>query len=153
MNIKIAQTTQNSWNFIVGKSSLIVYWRNGKVRRLSERFHTLIWRPGDTVQNLDSSGLSGRVDNTALSPNCPAVPSAYELFLIDSLLNLFSIIRRESFLTLSQTYLQRIDNFFCIFSLLAIDTHISHLLELCLPAFIEVRFLYIARHKINCIVR
>ena len=27
-----------------------VYWRNGKLRWLSRRFHTLIWRPGDTFQ-------------------------------------------------------------------------------------------------------
>ena len=35
-------------------------------RRLSRRFHTLIWRPGDAVQNLESPGLSGRIDSTAL---------------------------------------------------------------------------------------
>ena len=29
--------------------------------------HTLIWRPGETVQNLESPGLSGRVDNTGYS--------------------------------------------------------------------------------------
>ena len=29
--------------------------RNGKLRRLSGRFQTLIWRPGETVQNLKSS--------------------------------------------------------------------------------------------------
>ena len=41
--------------------------RNGKLRRLSGRFQTLIWRPGETVQNLESPGLSGRVDmHTAL---------------------------------------------------------------------------------------
>ena len=34
-------------------------------RRLSGRFHTLIRRLGDTVQNLASRGLSGRVDSTA----------------------------------------------------------------------------------------
>ena len=34
--------------------------------RLCRRFHTLIWRPGDMVQNLESPGLSGRVDNTVL---------------------------------------------------------------------------------------
>ena len=27
--------------------------RNGKLRRLSGRFQTLIWRPGETVQNLE----------------------------------------------------------------------------------------------------
>ena len=40
--------------------------RNGKLRRLSERFQTLIWRPGDTVQNLESPGFPGRVDSPAL---------------------------------------------------------------------------------------
>ena len=38
-------------------------FRNSKLRRLSGRFQTLIWRPGDTVQNLESPGLSGRVDS------------------------------------------------------------------------------------------
>ena len=37
--------------------------RNSKLRRLSGRFQTLIWRPRDTVQNLESPGLSGRVDS------------------------------------------------------------------------------------------
>ena len=31
---------------------------------LSGRYQTLIWRPGDTVQNLESLGLSERVDST-----------------------------------------------------------------------------------------
>ena len=39
--------------------------RNGKLWRLSGRFQTLIWRPGKTVQNLESLGLSGRVDSPA----------------------------------------------------------------------------------------
>ena len=44
VNIKIAQTTQNSWNFnIVGKSSLLK-WRKCKLRRLFGRFRTLICR-------------------------------------------------------------------------------------------------------------
>ena len=60
-NSKIAQTTQNISKFMVGKSSLQL---NGKRRLMSGRFHTLIWRPGDTVQNLESPGLSGRVDST-----------------------------------------------------------------------------------------
>ena len=60
-NSKIAQTTQNISKFMVGKSSLQL---NGKHRLISGRFHTLIWRPGDTVQNLESPGLSGRVDST-----------------------------------------------------------------------------------------
>ena len=60
-NSKIAQTMQNISKFMVGKSSLQL---NGKRRLISGRFHTLIWRPGDTVQNLESPGLSGRVDST-----------------------------------------------------------------------------------------
>ena len=39
--------------------------RNSKLRGLSGRFQTLIWRQGDTVQNLESPGLSGRVDSPA----------------------------------------------------------------------------------------
>ena len=45
VNRRIAQTTQNIWNFIVRVEST----RNGKLRRLSGRFETLIWRPGETV--------------------------------------------------------------------------------------------------------
>ena len=37
--------------------------RNRKFQGLSGRFQTLIWRPGDMVQNLESPGLSGRVDS------------------------------------------------------------------------------------------
>ena len=40
--------------------------RNSKLRRLSRRFQTLIWRLGDMVQNLESPGLSGRVDSPAI---------------------------------------------------------------------------------------
>ena len=45
---------------MVGKSSLqeIATWG------LPGRYQTLIWRPGDTVQKLESPGLSGRVDST-----------------------------------------------------------------------------------------
>ena len=42
-----------------------VYWRNRKRRRLSGRFQTLIWRPGETVRNLESPGSFGRVNVTA----------------------------------------------------------------------------------------
>ena len=45
----IVQTMQNICNCIVGKSSL---QEMANVPRLSRRFHTLIWRPGDVVQNL-----------------------------------------------------------------------------------------------------
>ena len=41
--------------------------RNGKLQRLSGRFQTLIWRPGEIVQNLESPGLSGRVDSRVAS--------------------------------------------------------------------------------------
>ena len=37
--------------------------RNGKPWRLSTRFQTLTWRLGEMVQNLESPGLSGRVDS------------------------------------------------------------------------------------------
>ena len=37
--------------------------RNGKPWRLSMRFQTLTWRLGEMVQNLESPGLSGRVDS------------------------------------------------------------------------------------------
>ena len=57
VNSKIAQKMQNIWNFIVEST------RNGKLRRLSGRFQTLIWRPGETVQKLESPRLSGRVDS------------------------------------------------------------------------------------------
>ena len=36
-----------------------------KIWQLSGRFQTLIWRPGETVQNRESPGLSGRNDSTA----------------------------------------------------------------------------------------
>ena len=35
---------------------------NVKLRQLSGRLQTQIWRPGDTVQNLETPGLSRRVD-------------------------------------------------------------------------------------------
>ena len=139
MNIKIAQTTQNSWNFIVGRSSLLKQWQtSGIIREISDS-NLEIGRYGPKfVVSLDYPG-----ELTALYFPLPVLLlHLHELFLIDSLLNLFSIIRRESFFTLSQTYLQQIANFVCIFSLLAIDTHISHFLELCLSVFIEVRFVF-----------
>ena len=37
--------------------------RNGKPWRLSMRFQTLTWRLGEMVQNLESPGLSARVDS------------------------------------------------------------------------------------------
>ena len=56
--MKIAQTMQNSSNFIVRKSSVL--------KRERERFHTLIWRPGVKIQNLESPGLSKTVDSTVI---------------------------------------------------------------------------------------
>ena len=38
---------------------------NDKLWRLSGRFQALIWRLGDMVQNLESPGLTARVDSTA----------------------------------------------------------------------------------------
>ena len=42
--------------------------RKSKLRRFSGRFQTLIWRTGDKVQNLESPGLSGRVDSSHCRP-------------------------------------------------------------------------------------
>ena len=44
--------------------------RNGKLWRLSGRFQTLLWRPGQMVQNLETPGLSRRVDSTDDSFMC-----------------------------------------------------------------------------------
>ena len=61
VNSKITQTTQSIWkNFTVRKLSST---RNGKPWQLSARFQTLTWRLGEMVQNLESPGLSGRVDS------------------------------------------------------------------------------------------
>ena len=58
--LMVAQTMQHFSNFMAGKASLqkLLLWR------LSGRYQTLIWRPGDMVQNLESPGLSRRVDST-----------------------------------------------------------------------------------------
>ena len=56
---------QNSSNNAKFHCRKVESTRNGKLGRLSGRFQTLIWRPGETVQNLESPGLSGRVDNIA----------------------------------------------------------------------------------------
>ena len=61
VNSKITQTMQSIWkNFTVRKLSST---RNGKPWQLSARFQTLTWRLGEMVQNLESPGLSGRVDS------------------------------------------------------------------------------------------
>ena len=51
-NMKIAQTTQNTIVEILLLERRVCR-RNGKLPRLSRRFDTLIWRPGDMVQNLE----------------------------------------------------------------------------------------------------
>ena len=56
---------QNSSNNAKCHCQKVESTRNGKLGRLSGRFQTQIWRPGETVQNLESSGLSGRVDSIA----------------------------------------------------------------------------------------
>ena len=56
---------QNSSNNAKFHCRKVESTRNGKLGRLSGRFQTLIWRPGETVQNLESPGLSGRVDSFA----------------------------------------------------------------------------------------
>ena len=64
VNIKKAQTTKTVELLL---SECRIFWRNGKLklRRLSGRFQTVISRPGDKVQTLESPGLSGTVDSTA----------------------------------------------------------------------------------------
>ena len=59
VNSKVDQIRQRVWNFIVKKSNLQEMANfgdyPGDIR--------LIWRPGETVQNLESPRLSGRVDS------------------------------------------------------------------------------------------
>ena len=62
---------QNSSNNAKFHCRKVESTRNGKLGRLSGRFQTLIWRPGETVQNLESPGLSGRVDNIAQGTQRP----------------------------------------------------------------------------------
>ena len=59
VNSKIALAMQHIYKFLFGKSSLQL---NGKFWWISRRFHTLIWRRGDMVQNMESPGSSGRID-------------------------------------------------------------------------------------------
>ena len=63
VNSKIAQ---NKAKYLKFHRQNIEYTRNGTLRRLSRRFQTLIWRTGETVQNLESPGLSGRVDSPVI---------------------------------------------------------------------------------------
>ena len=41
------------------------FYKKWKTLAIIQDFQTLIWRPGKTVQNLESPGLSGRVDSPA----------------------------------------------------------------------------------------
>ena len=59
------QNSSNNEKHLKFHRQKIDFTRNGKLRQLSGRFQTLIWRPGDTVQNLESPELSGRVDSPA----------------------------------------------------------------------------------------
>ena len=72
-NVSSIENSSNIANYlkvIVRKLSLQL---NGKLWWISRRFRTLIWRPGDTVQNLESPGLSGRVDGTVVHIRNPKV--------------------------------------------------------------------------------
>ena len=62
VNIKKDQTTKIVELLL---SECRIFCRNGKLRRLSGRFQTVISRPGDKVQTLESPGLSGTGDSTA----------------------------------------------------------------------------------------
>ena len=68
--LKLAQTTQNVWNFIVVKVDTPEKWQTLAIT-VSGRFQTLIWRPGDTVlQNLESPRLSRKDDSPAAHVFC-----------------------------------------------------------------------------------
>ena len=58
----VKQLKQRNFEISLSESRL---YKNCKCRRLSGRFYTLIWRPGETVQNLESPRLSRRVDSPA----------------------------------------------------------------------------------------
>ena len=64
LTVKLLKQCEIFKSLLVGKSSLQL---NSKLWRISGRFHTLIWKPGDTVQNLESPRLSRRVDITVVS--------------------------------------------------------------------------------------
>ena len=63
----VAQTTQKIWNFIVARSSV------QEIATLANigRCQTLIWKPEDTVQSLESPRLFGRVDSTDYAATYP----------------------------------------------------------------------------------
>ena len=62
------KNSSNSANYLKFHCQKVDSTRNGKLRWLSRRFQTLIWRWGEKVQNLESPGLSGRVDSPASAP-------------------------------------------------------------------------------------
>ena len=74
---------------IVRRSSQLKWGYKMANWRLSRRFHTLMWRPWDTVQNLKSPRLYGRVDSTAVcltvfqSPLMLFEKNAWEKYLFD----------------------------------------------------------------------
>ena len=55
-----------AYNYLKFHCHKIKSTRNGKLGCLSGRFQTVIWRLGETVQNLESPRLSGRVDSSAI---------------------------------------------------------------------------------------
>ena len=59
-------SSSNNTKYLKFNCQKVESTRNGKLRRSSGRFQTLIWRPGETVQNLESPGLSGRVESPVL---------------------------------------------------------------------------------------
>ena len=58
LTVKLLQTTQKI-KILVSESQVYKKWQTS-----AGRFSTLIWRLGDTVQNLESPRFSGRVDST-----------------------------------------------------------------------------------------
>ena len=54
VNIKIAQTMQNSWHFIVGKLSLLKKWQTLVIIQEISCFN---WRTEEMVQNLESLSI------------------------------------------------------------------------------------------------
>ena len=153
MNIKIAQTiiiiiiiTQNSWNFIVGRSSLLEKWQTSVIIREISDSNLETGRYGPKfVVSLD---YPGELTAILLSPTCPAATSAYELFLIDSLLNLFSIIFLYSFTNLFTTNSKLCLHFFFIS-----DWHPHFSLSRTLFVCFHWSSVCISGHKINSIVK
>ena len=57
----ILQTTGKVIEILSFKTANLKH--DGKHRQLTGRFEVVILRPGDSVQNLETPGLSGRVDS------------------------------------------------------------------------------------------